>query len=292
MATALENTAGVDKVVKAFFAGRSAKAGYTSRGVRYETDGETIWIWRNRVAWWSRPNGVRKLTLSDAGWETYITKQMLNEVLRMAYHEGVTNIYYNIIQRHGDWYIPLGDGFLEWGSPVVVTRTALKFPSGRHLRFIERIRRPSRARRGQREVARQLPTRPYRRPEDTPTLFENRRKGMKRRRHLAIKNLHTAKEIRSAKWGLYTYFWSGVQALMRRDMRDYVWYLGHIGGLIDVAYEEQSEAAEKLYYKAVKAMKYLQGLDSRVKRKRDAGRLRVAQDARAFIKKLLPGVPK
>ncbi len=92
MSTALANTRkSVDHVVSAFFSHRSARAG----GKRYFTDGTVLEVWGNVVARWA-DNGIQ---ISDCGWQTNLTKQMLNEILR---HAGSP---WSIGQKKFAWYL-------------------------------------------------------------------------------------------------------------------------------------------------------------------------------------------
>ncbi len=92
MSTALANTrASVEKVVSAFFSHTSARAG----GKRYFTDGRVLEVWGNVVARWS-DDGIE---ISDCGWQTNLTKQMLNAILR---HAGSP---WSIGQKKFAWYL-------------------------------------------------------------------------------------------------------------------------------------------------------------------------------------------
>jgi hypothetical protein len=80
MATALANMRkSVEHVVSAFLAGRSARAEHTPRGVRYFTDGHVVEQWGNVVA--RKVEGGVQIT--DAGWRSSTTKQLLNSILDM-----------------------------------------------------------------------------------------------------------------------------------------------------------------------------------------------------------------
>jgi hypothetical protein len=78
------------QIVKAFLAGRKRRLGHArrmepgggvgDRGIRYETDGKTLWVWGNEVA-----RRVRNAVyITDAGWMTLLTRNVLNEVLEQV----------------------------------------------------------------------------------------------------------------------------------------------------------------------------------------------------------------
>lgn len=92
MSTSLANSRkSVDHVVSAFFAHRSARAG----GKRYFTDGRVLEVWGNIVARWV-DDGIE---ISDCGWTTNLTKQMLNEILARAGSK------WSIGQKKFAWYL-------------------------------------------------------------------------------------------------------------------------------------------------------------------------------------------
>lgn len=106
MSTALANTRkSVDHVVSAFFERRSARAG----GKRYFTDGTVLEVWGNVVARWLEG---RTIKISDCGWTTNLTKQMLNEILRAA------GSPWSIGQKSFAWYLyKYGEGGKEEKKP-------------------------------------------------------------------------------------------------------------------------------------------------------------------------------
>jgi hypothetical protein len=84
-----------DKVIGAFFARRSARAGRSDYygGPRYETDGRTFRVWGNNVARWQ--NG--KIRACDAGYQTKLTKDRLNDL----FDAGGLNC--GLHQERGQW---------------------------------------------------------------------------------------------------------------------------------------------------------------------------------------------
>lgn len=107
MSTAMANTRkSVDHVVSAFFDHRSARAG----GKRYFTDGTVLEVWGNVVARWL-PEGIK---ISDCGWKTNLTKQMLNEILSRA------GSPWSIGQKKFGWYLFKGDEKKEWKGEAMI----------------------------------------------------------------------------------------------------------------------------------------------------------------------------
>jgi hypothetical protein len=92
MSTSLANSRkSVDHVVSAFVQHRTARAG----GKRYFTDGTVLEVWGNVVARWL-PEGIR---ISDCGWKTNLTKQMLNAILNAV------GSPWSIGQKKFAWYL-------------------------------------------------------------------------------------------------------------------------------------------------------------------------------------------
>jgi len=93
------------EAVRAFLAGRKRSLGTGHRmaigggtggyGTRYKTDGKTLWVWGNEVA--TRTRGAVRIT--DAGWLTLLTRNVLNEVLEQL---GATTRIYS---KRGMWRI-------------------------------------------------------------------------------------------------------------------------------------------------------------------------------------------
>jgi hypothetical protein len=92
----------VDDVVQAFLDGRSKSTGSVrGRGYRYSTDGTRIKIWGNVVA----EKAQSGIFLTDAGWHSVITKQMLNTILDEMHNRGITRFRWSISQSQFEWYI-------------------------------------------------------------------------------------------------------------------------------------------------------------------------------------------
>ncbi len=110
-----------DQIVSAFLDGRPKRM-----GERYWTDGRLLRVWGNLVAH-KTDNGIR---LSDAGFRTLLTKNVLNAVLEKL---GAGHIY----QKARQWYVgtPLGD-VLWTGEWTVGRRPAVAPNRGRRSRRI------------------------------------------------------------------------------------------------------------------------------------------------------------
>lgn len=65
---------GSTKIAKAFFIGKPARTKNT------ETNGTTVWLHHNAIAWWS--DGVIHFSL--CGWNTVTTRDRLNHIFREA----------------------------------------------------------------------------------------------------------------------------------------------------------------------------------------------------------------
>ena len=99
-------------IVGAFLAGQKKKFGTSQQqsGTRYVTDGQKLFVWGNLVAE-KVPGGVR---IRDAGWQTLLTKNVLNEILDQLGHSRISQM------RH-HWYI----GSKEWPGEAVIPTGAL-----------------------------------------------------------------------------------------------------------------------------------------------------------------------
>lgn len=99
-------------IVSAFMAGKSKRFGTSPQmpGTRYVTDGQQLKVWGHVVAE-KVPGGIR---LTDAGYQTLLTKNVLNTVLDALG-------YSRISQMRHRWYI----GSKEWPGEAVIPRGAL-----------------------------------------------------------------------------------------------------------------------------------------------------------------------
>lgn len=99
-------------IVSAFMAGKSRRFGTSPEmpGNRYVTDGRALRVWGHVVAE-KVPGGIR---LSDAGYQTLLTKNVLNTVLDALGHSRISQM------RHR-WYI----GSREWPGEAVIPTGAL-----------------------------------------------------------------------------------------------------------------------------------------------------------------------
>ncbi|MFO0701774.1 MAG: hypothetical protein U0236_21345 [Nitrospira sp.] len=101
------------EIVQAFLAHRSKRMGLTTpmhggtRRHRYSTDGESLYVWGNEVAYHRPP---RTVGIVDAGWRTLLTRNVLNEVLSQL------GLGSRIWTRRGKWVI---DG-QEWTGSAVI----------------------------------------------------------------------------------------------------------------------------------------------------------------------------
>lgn len=69
-----------ETIVDAFLGRTPANAGNSS------TDGDTLFLHGNRIAWHGEQNGAAGVFLTLAGWDTVTTKERLRGVLRMMGH--------------------------------------------------------------------------------------------------------------------------------------------------------------------------------------------------------------
>ena len=92
------------KIARAFYIGRAASAARTT------TDGHTVWLHGNKIAW--RTDRHRDIGFTLAGWPTVTTRDRINGILQ-TFGYG----YWGVAQRNHDQYLvylaekvmPLGD---------------------------------------------------------------------------------------------------------------------------------------------------------------------------------------
>jgi hypothetical protein len=83
--------------VTAFLHRGSKKSGKRSGGVpRYQSTGEALYVWGNKVAEWRKGNRIK---LCDRGYQTLLTKNTLNAILDK------TDARCRIAQKKGDWHV-------------------------------------------------------------------------------------------------------------------------------------------------------------------------------------------
>jgi len=82
-----------ESIVSAFFDRQARRI-----GERYSTDGQALRVWGNLVAEW-RPEG---LYITDAGWRTMLTRNVLNQILVEAFRRGRPSG--QIYQKKFGWY--------------------------------------------------------------------------------------------------------------------------------------------------------------------------------------------
>jgi hypothetical protein len=110
-----------ESIVSAFFDRQNRRI-----GERYSTDGQALRVWGNLVAEW-RPEG---LYITDAGWRTLLTRNVLNQILVEAFRRGRPSG--QIFQKKFDWYFepitqPEGRRLkpISWTGGMVVGTTAV-----------------------------------------------------------------------------------------------------------------------------------------------------------------------
>lgn len=110
-----------ESIVSAFF-DRSPRR----IGERYSTDGQALRVWGNLVAEW-RPEG---LYITDAGWRTRLTANVLNQILAEAFRRGRPSG--QVFQKKHAWYFepvthPEGRRLkpIPWTGGMVVGESAV-----------------------------------------------------------------------------------------------------------------------------------------------------------------------
>lgn len=160
-------------VIKAFLEGRAARVtgqnmAVRSRGTRYETDGGSFRVWGNEVAYW---RGY-KLQICDAGYQSQLTKDVINELLSAA------AVPCNLYQEKHKWYVACRPGWkkVAWPSNGCITVKPRNLPEIQRAQAqveaklsAERERERQRAIREQRRVAREAER--TRREQAQKTLF-------------------------------------------------------------------------------------------------------------------------
>lgn len=136
-------------VIKAFLEGRAARVtgqnmALRSRGTRYETDGKQLWLWGSEIAYWRGD----KLQLCDASYQSQLTKDVLNDVLRAA------AVPCGIFQDRRKWWVSCRPGAgrkkVPWPPNGCIT------VKPRNLVEIENARAMAKQRQHDQEVARRL----------------------------------------------------------------------------------------------------------------------------------------
>lgn len=97
-----------EEIVGAWLQGMSKSAG----GRRYRTDGTSLWVWGNLVAK-KEPEGF---FITDAGYQTLLTKNVLNEVLNQL---GAGHIS----QKDFAWFLSTQQGDTKWGGSALITKS-------------------------------------------------------------------------------------------------------------------------------------------------------------------------
>jgi hypothetical protein len=113
-----DNSGAQDEIVRAWYRGRSKKIALTTpmgggtKRHRYSTDGTSLWVWGNLVA---KKVGPSMAVITDANWQTLLTRNVLNEVL------SVMGVGHHLRQEKGDWY--MGHKLRPWqGGALIVER--------------------------------------------------------------------------------------------------------------------------------------------------------------------------
>lgn len=287
MATALANRrVTVDAAVSAFFDRRSRRVA----GGRYTTDGSVLRIWGNTVAFWDNGN----IVLTNAGWRSVITKQMLNAVLAEAQSRGVTSVRYAIWSERGDWILCDTENRMcvPWTNGMKLTSTGITLARREVWRPYTDLAREIRRAHYRPRAGRPLPPArpaPYTPPTTTPTLFNRRRTrrtgryqearaeawlygrvaplGKRRkvkshrvkilRKKKFRMNLHTAREVAVAMSDLKDKWRRVVNALVSGNKRAYSYWLGYVSAYVQVALEEKSNVSYKVYRTGVKMVQML-----------------------------------
>ncbi len=100
------------KIMNAFYRGLPARA------ARTHTDGQTVWLHNNRIAW--RDNADIYFTL--AGWATTTTRERINGLLT-TFGYG----YWGVSQRnHEQWLVYKAEKVTEIGDYEVISLSTLR----------------------------------------------------------------------------------------------------------------------------------------------------------------------
>ena len=101
------------KIMNAFYRGKPARA------ARTHTDGQTVWLHNNRIAW-RTDDGDICFTL--AGWGTVTTRERINGLLKICGYP-----YWGISQRnHEQWLVYHAEKVVGFDPYDVYTLTELE----------------------------------------------------------------------------------------------------------------------------------------------------------------------
>jgi len=98
---------------------KSFRKGFSKKISNTETDGVSVWLHGNRIAWRNQDNTI---SITLAGWGTPTTRERLKGILEAH------GIYYRVAQLQGSQIIrnssnekSFGFEFLPYGSDTVIT---------------------------------------------------------------------------------------------------------------------------------------------------------------------------
>ena len=101
------------KIMNAFYRGLPAKA------ARTHTDGQTVWLHNNTIAWRSNDNDI---SFCLAGWPTTTTRERINGLLS-TFGYG----YWGVSQRnHEQWLVYKAEKVTEIGDYEVISLSTLR----------------------------------------------------------------------------------------------------------------------------------------------------------------------
>jgi hypothetical protein len=207
------------QIVRAFLAGKSKRLALTTpmhggtRRHRYSTDGQSLYVWGNLVA----ERRGRGVYITDAGWLTMLTKNVLNEVLEQM---GVATRIYS---KRGKWRIWNYETKLEqdWPGGAVV--------AGGRVRLLRERGRPGIVFPGYERRRRWRPPPPP--PPPKPGLAGQRTLFNPKHRY----NLHTPAERKEASKLFRRVYGIAYRQLQRRDWIGAAKSSGIMWGLVHAA---------------------------------------------------------
>ena len=99
------------KIARAFYNGRAASAARTT------TDGNTVWLHGNKIAWRTEAGDIG-FTL--AGWPTVTTRERINGILE-TFGYG----YWGVAQRKGDQYLMPRVTLQDWFTQMYLAEKVI-----------------------------------------------------------------------------------------------------------------------------------------------------------------------
>ena len=101
------------KIMNAFYRGLPARA------ARTHTDGQTVWLHNNTIAWRSNDNDI---SFCLAGWPTTTTRERINGLLEVCGYR-----YWGVSQRnHEQWLVYKAEKVTEIGDYEVISLSTLR----------------------------------------------------------------------------------------------------------------------------------------------------------------------